>query len=220
MKRLAFNGGEISPNMALRADMDTYARSCTTLTNFDVHTTGGISRRRGMRVVDTNMPTTLLIPFRTSGNKAYLIALSSSSATIYDPATDKQIAALAAPASYSDLSAITYLQINSLLLICSPDAPVAQIRLKGTDWIFRTFSFKTPPWQTEDYQTALLTLKPFQSGGSTLYRATVAETDDDSEEIDDDDDDDDIEGEEDDDPSDDLCEQGEKLRASYYTERQ
>lgn len=226
MKRLAFNGGEISPNMALRADMDTYARSCTTLTNFDVHTTGGISRRRGMRLVDTHMPDSLLIPFRASGNKAYLIVLDQNSARIYDPATDKQIAALAAPASYSDLSSVTYLQINALLLICAPDAPVAQIRLNGTSWTFRTFSFKTPPWQTEDYQNALLTLQPFKSGSTTLYHATIAEPDDDDAEIDDDydDDDDDIEetapDDNDDDALEDLCEQGEKLRASYYTERQ
>lgn len=225
MKRLAFNGGEISPNMALRADMDTYARSCTTLTNFDVHTTGGISRRRGMRVVDSFIQDSLLIPYKTSGNNAYLILLEKNSATIYDPATDNIVNGIPAPAPYRNLNNISYLQINAVLLICSPDTPLAQIRLRSGNWTFTTFNFKTPPWQTIDYQTALLTLTPYKSGSSTLYRATAETTDtsdnifeyDDSYENDDDDDDDDES--EDIDPSDDLCEQGEKLRVSYYTDR-
>ena len=73
MKRLAFNGGEISPAMALRADMDVYARSCSELTNFDVAATGGISRRRGMRHVDEAMEGySRLIPYTYSGEIVYL----------------------------------------------------------------------------------------------------------------------------------------------------
>lgn len=219
MKRLAFNGGEISPNMALRADMDTYTRSCTTLTNFDIAPTGGISRRRGMRMIDSHLPESILIPFKTTGNTAYLIVLSTASALIINPSTGTQIAALVPPFPYTDLSSITYLQINSLLLICSPSTPLAHIRLSGSTWSFTTFTFKNTPWETIDYQTQQLILTPFKSGSSTLYRAIAQDTPDPSDPSDTDDDDDD-DSEYDDDPSDDLCESGELLRVSYYTDRQ
>lgn len=44
MKRVAFNGGELSPELALRSDMDVYMRGAQTLENFDVSQMGGIRR--------------------------------------------------------------------------------------------------------------------------------------------------------------------------------
>lgn len=54
MKRLAFNGGEISPPPCHSAPIWTQpSRSCSLVTNRDIHATGGISRRRGMRLLTT-----------------------------------------------------------------------------------------------------------------------------------------------------------------------
>ena len=49
MKRVSFDGGELSPELALRSDMDVYTRGAQTLENFDVSQMGRIRLRRGMR---------------------------------------------------------------------------------------------------------------------------------------------------------------------------
>lgn len=77
MKRLAFNGGEISPAMALRSDMDAAPRSCSLVTNWNIHATGGVSRRRGMRhLVTTRETTSRLIPYQYSANQTAIIEIS------------------------------------------------------------------------------------------------------------------------------------------------
>ncbi|MGN0869466.1 MAG: hypothetical protein ACI4O9_08105 [Akkermansia sp.] len=210
MKRLAFNGGEISPAMALRTDMDVYPRSCTTVTNWNIHATGGISRRHGMtHLSETDANTSRLIPYIYSADQTYLIELSaqllrvrrSSDALIlatFEPTDD-------APWRYDDLTRVTWLQINSLLLILSPSTPIMQLKCdSGDSWSYLPFEYATPPWQTEDYRDIELTLTP----DGDIYRATYeAITDENGDPITD------IL------PDDTDGATGDILRASYYTER-
>ncbi len=174
MKRLAFNGGEISPQMALRSDMDVYARSCSTLTNFDVFPTGGISRRRGMRYFADALPSSILIPFKYNESLVYLVEIAPSKIRIWEPNEKRQIIPASSgdlSFSFSDLSSISFLQINSILLICSPSTPVLQLKMTGIDsFNLSLFQFKCPPWQTEDFQDDEITLTPW--AGENIYAAS------------------------------------------------
>lgn len=207
MKRLAFNGGEISPNMALRADMDVAARSCSELTNFNVAATGGITRRRGMQHLCEAAPTpSLLIPYTYDTERTYLIELTEAALSVRDP---RNAAAIIyqfsgqdnseTPWSYPDLTAVTWLQLNSLLLILSPTTPVMQLRWDGNyDWSFTPFEYSTPPWQSEDLQEDELTLTPMGDGiYSAAWQNSGADT-----------------------TANHPLSPGDILRASYYTERQ
>ena len=49
--RTCFNGGELSPEMAARCDVDAYMRGCSVLENWELSQMGGVRRRRGMRGV-------------------------------------------------------------------------------------------------------------------------------------------------------------------------
>lgn len=164
MKRLAFNGGEISPNMALRSDMDIYARACTTLTNFDVHATGGISRRRGFSFVADAEPTpSILIPYIYSEDITYLIEVSPSHFNIYDTSTHNLVYDMPNDIKEQDIlrHRVTWQQINALLLICSPSAPVYQIKLKDDfTWSIDHFSFKCPPWKTIELRNREILITP------------------------------------------------------------
>ncbi len=173
MKRLAFNGGEISPQMALRSDMDVYARSCSTLTNFDVLPTGGITRRRGMRYFADALPDSILIPFKYDEATVYLVEIAPDSLRIWDidSATPITPASSSAPFHFDSLSSISYLQINSILIICSPSTPVLQLKMNGVnDFALSPFQFKCPPWQTEDFQDTEVTISPAQ--GQNTYSAS------------------------------------------------
>lgn len=209
MKRLAFNGGEISPNMALRSDMDVTPRSCSRLTNFNVAATGGITRRRGMRhVCEATAEPSILIPYRYDDSNTYLLELTETALTVRDPRHEARIicsfsgeGSEEAPWSYPDLSAVTYQQINALLLILSPHTPVMVLKWEDqNDWSFQPFEFSTPPWQTEDLQEDELTITP---NGGTYEAAWQHEE----------------EGDSTDTTEEHAPAPGDILRASYYTER-
>lgn len=171
MKRLAFNGGEISPNMALRSDMDVYARSCTTLTNFDVHATGGISRRKGFTSFATSdYAYSLLIPYTYSEDIVYLLELSASHIFIYKPSSKNSVYDGPLTLSEEDIKhhRVTWQQINSLLLICTPNAPTIQVKLKeDLSWEISQFAYKCPPWHTIDLRDHPIDIAP----SSTLTNA-------------------------------------------------
>ena len=210
MKRLAFNGGEISPAMALRSDMDAAPRSCSLVTNWNIHATGGISRRRGMRhLASTPENTSRLIPYIYSAEQTFLVEIAPSAlhvrsaedATILTSFTPDD----ETPWQYSDLQKITWLQINAILLVLSPDTPVMQLKCdEAGDWSFSPFEFVSPPWQTEDYRDIELTLTPDGSVYVPSYTAAESDDEDDEAEIL---------------PEDTEAATGDILRASYYTKR-
>ena len=209
MKRLAFNGGEISPAMTLRSDMDAFTRSCSLVTNWNIHATGGVSRRRGMRHLSTTTEnTSRLIPYRYSAEQTALIEIAPAALLVRDSDTAAIIATFTpdeeTPWQYPDLTQITWLQINSLLLILSPHTPIMQLQCDdGGDWTFSPFEFVSPPWQTEDYRDIELTLTPDGTVYTPSY-APVESDDGETAEIL---------------PEDTEASTGDILRASYYTTR-
>ena len=210
MKRLAFNGGEISPAMSLRSDMDAAPRSCSLVTNWDIHATGGVSRRRGMRhLSSTDEATSRLIPYIYSAEQTYLIEIAPSALYVRS-AEDASILVSfnpddETPWRYPNLAKITWLQINAILLILSPDTPVMQLKCdEAGDWSFSPFEFVSPPWQTEDYRDIELTLTPDGSVYTPSYSAVESDDEEDAPEIL---------------PEDTEASTGDILRVSYYTKR-
>lgn len=49
--RFALNGGEQSPYIAVRVELEAHARGCRSVLNMELLQTGGAKRRRGMRHV-------------------------------------------------------------------------------------------------------------------------------------------------------------------------
>ena len=200
MKRLAFNGGEISPAMTLRSDMDTFPRSCSSLLNWELSPTGGITRRHGMRIIaEAQQDTSRLIPFTYSSELTYLIEVGSNTITVRNPDgspvstfTSEQDGEWA----YGDISAITWLQLNSILLIISPECQPMQLKIAADyTWSLAPFNFKNPPWHTLSLRDHPITLTPDGKYYSVAYHEDELEEDTDP------------------DP-------GDILRVSYYTERQ
>lgn len=198
MKRLAFNGGEISPAMALRSDMDVYARSCTKLENWDLSPTGGISRRRGMRTVAEAMGQSVLIPFVYSEDETYLLELGREALVVRlraDPATVVRTFESDGGWRYDDLRRVTWQQINSLLLICSPGCALMCLRLDAEGgWEFAPFGFKCPPWMTTDLRDTFVTLTPVDGEGLCSVKFDGGEPETER-----------------------ACGTGDMLRVSYYT---
>ncbi|MGA0207756.1 MAG: hypothetical protein ACO3LT_08205, partial [Ilumatobacteraceae bacterium] len=71
----SFNGGELSPYLDQRPDLDKYQSGCTRLENFIVLPYGGIYRRPGTRyVAETKAGGQVrLIPFNFSTDDAFVL---------------------------------------------------------------------------------------------------------------------------------------------------
>lgn len=188
MKRLAFNGGEISPAMALRSDMDVYPRSCSRLENFDVHATGGISRRKGFATVanaitDPTAPEkgSILIPYVYSDDKVYLVELSHGLIKVRDSHDNSVVFSHNGlnPDWYClDLHRVTWQQINSLLLICDPGQRVKQLKMDASgNWSFSEFEFRCPPWATQSAREREITVAMF-NGHPYDYTVTFSAEED------------------------------------------
>jgi len=72
----SFNGGEISPRVYGRMDLDKYDSSVQTLLNFAIHPEGGLAKRTGSRFVkplQDGSLTARLIPFMFSTTQGYML---------------------------------------------------------------------------------------------------------------------------------------------------
>lgn len=200
MKRLAFNGGEISPNMSLRSDIDTYARSCSEITNWDINPCGGITRRPGISLLTTALPSSsILIPYHYTDKHTYLIELSTNTLRIFDASTAQLRATITDPDtwSYTTLDRISWQQLNTILLITSPDCQPMALRLTDNNtFTYTPYTFKNPPWANTTLRDTPITLTP--SDRAHTYTPTFDPTETDTESSYDPDD---------------------TLRASYYTPR-
>jgi hypothetical protein len=190
MKRLAFNGGEISPRLALRSDLDVYARSALCIENFDVSQMGGISRRKGMRpFADADPDKSKLLSYIYSNDQSYLVEVAGEHVFVYDQDAN-QVADL--PCNFDNPMAMRGKQLNALLLLTSPSNPVHQLKFDGEEWTLKEYEFEHRPWRDEGIRDHPITVK--YSGNK--YTVTF---DDDEDEIEKD------------------CEAGEVIRASFYT---
>lgn len=78
MIRCAFNGGELSPTSAVRADLDNFHRGASRIENLDLGQMGGVSRRRGFRRVAAALEGSVILPYVYSTNDRFLVEVSPS----------------------------------------------------------------------------------------------------------------------------------------------
>lgn len=162
MKRVAFNGGELSPELALRSDMDVYTRGAQTLENFDVSQMGGIRRRRGMRPFADALPESRIIPYIYSAEDRYLVELNSETLRVFDPSGT---IIFTHDCHIPSIGKLRYKQINSLLILTSPDYPAMVLKRNGAgQWTYEDFRFKNIPWRDQGYRDYPVTVTRNASG--------------------------------------------------------
>ena len=81
MIRCAFNGGELSPTSAVRADLDNFHRGASRIENLDLGQMGGVSRRRGFRRVAAALEGSVILPYVYSTNDRFLVEVSDRKST-------------------------------------------------------------------------------------------------------------------------------------------
>jgi len=68
-----FSSGEVTPQLLGRSDLRAYENGALRLRNVFIHPTGGLSRRSGLRYVDSAWGPGRLVGFEFSTEQTYLL---------------------------------------------------------------------------------------------------------------------------------------------------
>lgn len=193
MRRFAFNGGLMAPEMDCRLDVDGFHRGCRVLTNFDVSQMGGISRRRGMRsLAEAFAEPSRLLPFHYGETVNYLVEVSATRLRVLDAAAAPVMQdgePVEFPLAVADLEGLRFTQRNAWLILTGEQLPPTLLKVDDAGrWSLEPFVFDHVPWNTTDAREEAVAI----SREDDVYRVRLAE------------------GE--------AAQDGDLLRVSYYTD--
>ena len=78
-----FTAGQISQNLFGRGDLSVYENGAANLQNITIYATGGISRRHGLKFIDSIEKKSRLIPFEFNTEQTYLLCLYENTMKVY-----------------------------------------------------------------------------------------------------------------------------------------
>ena len=196
MKRISFNGGELSRALSLRSDLDAYHRGARLLTNWDVSQTGALSRRRGMLPFADAMDRSRLVPYiySNTGDERFLLEISGDTLRILSPDNGEELARFAT--EFGETDTLRWKQINNLLLFTHPRCAPCVLKRENSQWKFEPFPFKIHPWRHTGHRDGEILII---GGSASSYTVILPQTLPDMER---------------------SMEAGDILRASCYTEQQ
>lgn len=174
-----FTAGEVSRRLLGRGDLRVYENGALTLRNLFIHPTGGVTRRAGMRFIDTVPGAGRLIDFEFNTEQTYLLVLTAGAMRIYQ--NDALVVTLTAPWSVSQISSINWTQSADTLLLAHPDVPPKKLTRSGagvwslTDWVFDTASGSSKIFQPMfKFADSTVTLTPSATTGSITLTASAS----------------------------------------------
>ncbi len=173
--RIAFNGGEMSPEMACRTDIEAYMRGCKVLENWELSQMGGLKRRKGMRyMMDALSEGSVLMPYVYSydvdAQGVFLVELDGGILRVLDPDGAQQVRFGGDDSFWIDPSEARWKQINNVLLITSAYyQPMALTRDGEGEWTFEPWEFKEMPWRYNELRDSAVTVTRSDTMGSASY---------------------------------------------------
>lgn len=146
----SFTGGEISPSLYARTDLERYASSLRTCRNFIVSSFGGVYNRPGTRYIAATKSNqqVRLIPFQFNTQQTYVIELGAFYARFYSNGFQVMNGAspveIATPWSGTDVWALRYTQSADVLYLTHPNYPPQMIERTGAS------SFTIAPYVAQE----------------------------------------------------------------------
>lgn len=148
----SLNGGEISPSLYHRNDLQKFSTCVKKAKNMFVHPQGGMSNRAGTKMLGmANGEKVRLIPFEFSNTETYMIEFGDFYCRFYT--TNGQIVNedgetyhIESPFSANDLDKIRYCQSGDVMYIAWGGKPQTLTRYGHTDWKFSDYDYKKGPY--------------------------------------------------------------------------
>lgn len=176
----SFAGGELSPYMYGRTDINRYYSSCRRLENFIPLPQGAAERRGGTRFVAAakhDGGRVRLISFEFSDQQSYAIEAGAGYLRFYKDKAPIMAGAeayeVAAPWQESDLDGIRWCQSADVVFLVHPRVrPQMLSRRAHTDWTLAPVEFVDGPYLEEN--TSPATLHPSSTTGTITITASSA----------------------------------------------
>lgn len=182
--QLAFNGGEIAPAWAARADIARFGTSVAVMQNFVPAVQGPALRRSGFRYVGevkSSANAVRMIPFIVSDVQGYVIEAGPLYMRFYrdeerlenPPGTPVEVVT---PYLEADLPTLQFAQSADVLYITHKDyAPRKLVRLTSTSFQLSVVDFFDGPYETENYDpTITLTPSGYAAGPPPTVTLTAS----------------------------------------------
>ena len=164
-----FTSGLLSENLYGRGDLRIYENGARSLENVQIHPTGGVSRRKGLKYVDEIGKEGRLISFEFNTEQTYLLCFMDKQVKIYKNGV--VISTLTTPWSMDALRKINWTQSADTLLIVHPDVPPQQISRNNNEvWQISEWEFYQKDGQVFcpyfNFYQSKVKLKPSQTSGT------------------------------------------------------
>ncbi len=152
--RTCFNGGELSPELAERADLDVYMRGCRKLENWELSQMGGVKRRRGMRpfAVAEGAGSRLFPYIYSYGEGAdmrFLVEADTRLVRVFSEEGEQVAKFDWGEGGMVSPDRLRVLQLNSMLLFTCETMPPMVLQRDDEEWTLTRWTFKCPPWRYE-----------------------------------------------------------------------
>lgn len=135
-----FTAGEISPNLLGRGDLKSYGNGAGKLRNVFIHATGGVTRRPGLRYIDTARGPGRLLAFEFNTEQVYLLVFTNGYMDVYRDGAN--VASVVTPWTAQQISEFVWVQSADTLFIVHPDVEPRRItRTSHAAWTITTWSF-------------------------------------------------------------------------------
>lgn len=176
----SFSGGEISPSLGYRTDLQRYSTACKTLKNFIVHPHGGTSNRPGTEFIEATKDSTKrsrLIPFEFNTEQVYAIEFGDKHCRFYMNGgvilNNGVPYEINTPYLEKDLSLIKYTQSADVIYLVHPlYTPRTLTRSDHTNWSLDLYEFKNGPFRRSNPTNTTIT--PSAATGDITLTASAA----------------------------------------------
>jgi len=175
-----FTGGELSPRLDGRNDLQKYPTGCKTLENMIVYPHGSAARRSGTQFVaevKDSSKDTRLIPFEFSTTQTYMLEFGNQYIRFYKD--NGQILSggsayeISSPYLETELFDIKYAQSADVMYICHPSHPVKKLSRTGhTSWSLVDDIITNGPFMDHNIETTTLTPSHKSVGQTTTVTAS------------------------------------------------
>ena len=172
-----FNGGEVSPYLYAREDVEKiYNKSCLKMENFVPLPYGGATKRPGLKYLgnSTSNNKARLIPFIFSVTENYILEFTNQNVRIWkndSPHTASGGAEinLAIPHLEAELNDIQFTQSADILFLVHKNHPPYEIkRLGDTNWLASEVEWSFPPLLDQNTDSTITITTSAKSGETTL----------------------------------------------------
>jgi hypothetical protein len=181
LTKTSFTSGELSLDMMGRGDLAAYQNGAMRLRNVFIAPTGGVTRRSGLRFVDSARGPGRLVAFEFNTEQTYLLAFSDGHVDVFADVTGAyaRVAGFAAPWTAAQIAQIAWTQSADTLLVVHPEVEPRRItRTSHADWTLSAWSFYDEDGvvycPTHKFAADEVTLAPSGISGSITLTASAA----------------------------------------------